>query len=313
MRVCTRPRGYLWTALALPRLAAEDDLDVLHVQYITPLRSPCPVVTTIHDISFRLYPEWFSLKDRLVMNTFIPRGLKVAAVVITPSESAASNIRREYDYPQDRIVVTPEAADDRFFDPPGAIETRRIRDKFGIEGRYMLYVGNLQPRKNASRLIEAFVSAREVHGIRDQLLIAGQFGWKYNADRLAVEQARQAGHVCHLGYVNDDDLPALYSEATAFVFPTLHEGFGLPVLEAMASGTPVLTSTVSSLPEIAGDAALLVDPTDESAIAEGIAQLATDRDLRRRLVSAGRDRAKQFSWDDTARATLQAYRAAVEG
>lgn len=311
LRVCRRPGGYLWTIFALPRLAARDNLDILHVQYMTPLSAPCPIVTTIHDISFRLHPEWFGLKDRLIMNAFIPRALRTARAVITPSESAAENIRREYDYAPDRIFVTPEAAQEKFFEPIDTIQSRRTRDKFGIDGRFMLYVGNLQPRKNAARLIRAFMSARENHDVPDQLLIAGQYGWKHGRDRRQLDRARKDGHIRHLGYVNDDDLPALYSEATAFLFPTLHEGFGLPVLEAMASGTPVLTSNVSALPEIAGDAALLVDPTDEEAIAAGITRLALDGQLREKLIAAGRARARQFSWDDTATGTIEAYRAAA--
>ncbi|MFP3905177.1 MAG: glycosyltransferase family 4 protein, partial [Armatimonadota bacterium] len=240
IRVSPPNLPYLWTLFRLPHLASEDALDVLHVQYMTPLRCPCPVVSTIHDISFRLHPEWFRLRDRLVMNTFVPGSIARTSALITPSKSAADNIAREYEYPRDRIFVTPEAADERFFESIGAIEARRCRVKFDIEGRYMLYVGNIQPRKNVARLIRAFVAARQERNISDQLLIAGQFGWKCDDARRELQRAEQMGYVRHLGYVSDDDLPVLYSEAVAFVFPTLHEGFGLPVLEAMASGTPVI-------------------------------------------------------------------------
>lgn len=313
IRVSPPTAPYLWTLFRLPHLAREDALDVLHVQYMTPLRCPCPVVSTIHDISFRLHPEWFRFRDRVVMNTFVPRSIARTSALITPSQSAADNIAREYGYPRERIFVTPEAADSRFFENVGAIEARRCRDKFHIEGRYMLYVGNIQPRKNVARLIRAFETAREQHQLCDQLLLAGQFGWKCNDARRALKRAGQKGYVRHLGYVSDDDLPALYSEAVAFLFPTLHEGFGLPVLEAMASGTPVITSNTSSLPEVAGDAALLVDPADEEAITHAIGRMATDATLRRRLSEAGRNRAGEFSWSNTATATLEAFEAAVDG
>ncbi len=302
-----RPRGYLWTLVALPRLARETGVDLLHVQYMTPFGAPCPVITTIHDISFRLHPEWFPLRHRLVMNTFIPRSVRRAAAVIAPSEATATDIRREYGCPPPTIHVTPYAAPLEFAGRPSQEAVYGCLEKHRIAQPFMLYIGNLQPRKNIRRLLRAFVAARTAEHFAHQLVIVGQAGWQCREELDELEQARRAGHVAITGYVEDEDLPALYAGAEAFLFPTLMEGFGLPVLEAMAVGTPVLTSNTSSLPEVAGDAALLVNPLDEHALAEAIARLAHSPQLRATLRDAGFARAAQFSWQRTAELTLALY------
>jgi glycosyltransferase involved in cell wall biosynthesis len=311
-RISKRPTGYLWTHLALPKLARQDALDLLHVQYMTPFRCHCPVISTIQDISFKLFPEWFTFRDRTVMNAFIPGSIRRAASLIAPSNSTAHNIVTHYNYPPQRISVTPYAAPQQFHAPQDPETIQHCRDRLGIHGPYMLYVGNLQPRKNLTRLVSAFIQARERDAFSERLLIAGQFAWKFAAQRRLLDDAATAGHIIHIGYVDDADLPPLYAAATAFLFPTLHEGFGIPILEAMATGTPVLTSNVSSMPEVAGDAALLVDPTDEATISAAISTLATDRDLRERLTAAGLRRAATFSWHDTAQLTLAAYERFVQ-
>jgi len=307
LRIRERPHGYLWTLIALPQLAREDALDLLHVQYLTPRRCPCPIISTIHDISFKLYPQWFTWRDKTVMNLFLPGSLRRTAGVITASQSTAGNIASEYDYQRDKIFVTPYAASEDFLVEPDHITRRRCREKYQIPGPYMLYVGNMQPRKNIARLIRSFVQARKTGGFSEQLLLAGQFGWRCARERRLIDEASAAGYVRHLGYVDDDDLPPLYAQATAFLFPTLHEGFGLPVLEAMAVGTPVLTANVSSMLEVAGDAALLVDPTDEAVIGTWIARLADDEKLRKELSRAGQAQARMFSWSKTAQLTVKAY------
>ncbi len=311
LRVRQQPRGHLWTLFALPQLAKKEDVDLLHVQYLTPFVAPCPVVTTVHDISFKLCPQWFSWRDRAVMNTFLPGSLRRAAAVIAPSESTAIDVNREYGCPNRKIFVTPYAASYEFHTEPNDDARKRCRDNFQIVGPYMLYVGNIQPRKNIARLVRAFVDARKSEGFPEQLVVVGQFGWRCGGEQRMIAEATAAGHVKHLGYVDDEHLPALYAEATAFLFPTLYEGFGLPVLEAMAVGTPVLTSNVSSLPEVAGEAAAFVDPTDEAAIASAISQLVRDADLRDQLSRSGRARAQMFSWKETARLTVEAYERAA--
>lgn len=310
LHVAERPGGYLWTLRALPRLAREDSLDLLHVQYLTPFAAPCPVVSTVQDISFRLYPQWFTWMDRTVMRLFMPGALRRTAAVIVPSQVTADALVDQYRHPRERIFVTPYAPGKEFHRQPSPAARQQMRDELALHEPYMLYVGNLQPRKNAARLIRAFVQAREAGELAERLVLAGQFAWKYAEERTLLEQAQAASHTLHIGYVEDKHLPALYAEATAFLFPTLYEGFGLPVLEAMAMGTPVLTANTSALPEVAGDAALLVDPTDEDTIADGIMRLATDSELRNRLSATGRARAAALSWEQTAQLTLQAYEVA---
>jgi glycosyltransferase involved in cell wall biosynthesis len=178
-----------------------------------------------------------------------------------------------------------------------------VKARYNISGAYLLYVGTLQPRKNLVRLVEAFA---QIQNPNLQLVLAGQKGWLY-ADLFArVEALGLSGHVVFTGYVADDDRAALLSGATALLYPSLYEGFGMPVLEAMACGTPVLTSDVSSLPEVAGDAALLVNPLDTNAIAAGMARLVADAGLRRSLVERGSLQIRQFSWAKAARQVLEA-------
>ncbi len=302
-----RPGGYLWTLVALPRLAAETRVELLHVQYMTPLGAPCPVITTIHDISFRLHPEWFPLRHRLVMNTFIAGSVSRAKAVLSPSEATAADIRRAYRCPPSKVHVTPYAAPSEFSRRPPDDAVWDCLKRLAVTRPYMLYVGNLQPRKNIARLLRAFAQARAEAGFAHRLVIVGQAGWQCEEELRELRSAEAAGNALHVGYVDDADLPALYAGAEAFLFPTLLEGFGLPVLEAMATGTPVLTSNVSSLPEVAADAALLVDPTDEDAIAAGISTLAADGSLRARLRDAGLARAAQYSWRRTAELTRAVY------
>ncbi|HCU36457.1 MAG TPA: glycosyltransferase family 1 protein [Armatimonadetes bacterium] len=306
-----RPGGYLWTLMALPRLAAETRVDLLHVQYMTPFAAPCPLITTIHDISFRLHPEWFPPRHRLVMNTFIPGSVRRAHAVLTPSAATAADIRRAYGCPPSKLHVTPYAAPSEFSRPPHDDAVRDCLRRLAITLPYMLYVGNLQPRKNVARLLRAFARARTETGFAHRLVVVGQAGWRCEDEMRELRSAEAAGHALRVGYVDDSDLPALYAAADAFLFPTLMEGFGLPVLEAMAMGTPVLASNTSSLPEVAGDAALLVDPTDEGAIATGIAALAADGGLRARLRDAGLARAAQFSWRRTAELTRAVYQSVL--
>lgn len=312
LRVADRPRGYMWTVRALPRLAREDQLDLLHVQYLTPFAAPCPVVSTVQDITFRLFPQWFTWRDRTVMGLFMPGALRRTKAVIVPSQATADAIVSEYRYPRERLFVTPYAPGEEFRSLPTESAIKQTRHDLRLPDRYMLYVGNLQPRKNAVRLIRAFAKARGIGGFPERLVLAGQFAWKCAREQALLEEAQAAGHTLHLGYVEDAALPALYAGATAFLFPTLYEGFGLPVLEAMAMGTPVLTSDISALPEVAGDAALLVAPTDEAVIADGISRLASDRQLRQHLSSAGRRHAARFSWEQAAHQTLQAYEIAAK-
>ncbi|MCD6361151.1 MAG: glycosyltransferase family 4 protein, partial [Armatimonadetes bacterium] len=268
------------------------------------------VVTTVHDVSFRMFPEWFSLKDRLLLDWGLRATLRVVKGVLSVSERTAEDLRRFYDVPAGDITVTPNALGEGFT-APGKQQMEDTLARLEVSRPYALFVGVLQPRKNIVRIVRAFMRARAEHSLPHQLVIAGKVGWKSGRILETVASAEAAGAVRRLGYVDDADLPALYAGADVFVFPTLYEGFGIPVLEAFACDTPVLASDTGALPEVAGDAALLVPPADEEAIAEGIVRLISDSRLRERMIAAGRARLERYSWRRTALLTLAAYERAV--
>ena len=300
----------MWTLWALPRAARADALDVLHVQYNAPRMRRPAVVTTVHDITFRLFPDWFTLKDRLLLGWGLRATLRTAAGTLTVSECTRQDLERVYGLAPETITVTPNALASGFA-RPSEEATEEVMARLGVQRPYALFVGVLQPRKNIERMVGAMIAARDDHGLDHRLVVAGKVGWKAGSALETVRAAEVAGVAQYLGYVADEDLPALYAGADLFLFATLYEGFGIPVLEAFACGTPVITSNVSALPEVAGDAALLIDPRDEAEIASAIALLARDEDLRADLIARGHERVKRFSWTRSAELTLEAYERAV--
>lgn len=281
--------------------------ELLHVQYVRPPRCDVPCATTIHDISFEHFPRLFTKRAVVRMRATIPWSARHSRVVITGSEYSRRDLIERYRLAPDRVVVTPYAADPRFRPQPPE-RVRLVRERLGLARDYVLYIGNLQPRKNLPRLLEAYV---RLGADRPQLVIVGQRAWLHEQVFESVRRHRLDGHVRLTGYLDVDDLPPLYAGALAFVYPSLFEGFGLPVLEAMACGAPTLSSASSSIPEVAGDAALLVDPTRVDAIEEGLRRLLGDAGLRRRLSAAGLDQARLFSWQRCAEETTGAYRLAL--
>jgi len=229
------------------------------------------------------------------------------------SETSKADILRYCDVPADRIVVVYNAIDDRFAVAPADEAVRRARERYQLDGPFALYAGNIKPHKNIERLIDAFDLVRRSGFERLELLIIGDQISKYPRLRRAVDKHKLHKHVRFLGFVPDDTLAALYRLATVFVFPSLYEGFGLPPLEAMASGTPVVTSNRSSLPEVVGDAAVLVDPYSAPSIAEGIQRVLSDASLRRTLSERGLARARQFSWEASVRRILEVYMDVASG
>src|SRR5262245_58407886 len=288
-----------WMEISVPGALREARVDVAHfTNYTAPLRLELPYVVTVHDMSLALLPWCYTWKMRLIVPRVLPRVVRRARLVLCPSAATRDDVVRLLGADPGRVRVIPHAAP-RGFDPPRFPEPSR-------EAPYFLFVGNLEPRKNLARAMRAF--ARVAPALPDQrFVIAGAPGWKY--EDVLAEAARPdlAGRVEMRGYVPEDELPSLYRNATAFVYPSLYEGFGMPVIEAMACGTPVLTSNVAALPELAEGAAVLVDPLDESALAQALHALATDAGLRERLRQAGPARAAQYSWDRTCDLTLDAY------
>lgn len=265
-------------------------------------------VATVHDVIPLILPETFTLRHRLVARAALARVRRKADLVIVPSLAVKDDVERRLGLPADRVVVTPEGCEPRFR-PAAARTVAEVAARYRLPPRYLLAVGVQDPRKNLTALLQAFARLRR-HGEVDagvQLVLAGTQG------RLAAPLARTVrtlgleSAVVLPGFIDDDDLPAVYSGAAVFVFPSLYEGFGLPVLEAMACGAPVVTSNAASMAEVAGGAAMLVDPRDVAGLAAAVAQALHDERLRERLHDAGLARARRFSWKTAARQTLDAY------
>jgi glycosyltransferase involved in cell wall biosynthesis len=268
-----------------------------------------PAVFTLHDLAFRLHPAAFPLRHRTYMSLMMPRFLRAAAVVIAVSESTRRDAERLYRVPPGRIrVIHPGVGGS--FRPASAEAVRALRDRMQLPDRFLLYLGTLEPRKNLLRLLEAFRHVKTKDADL-KLVLAGRRGWlNRDLDRVLASKGLE-GEVLVPGFVPDEDLPALYGAAAAFVYPSLYEGWGSPVLEALACGAPVVTSRVSSLPEVAGDCAVYVDPRDTRSIAEGLLRILTDPALRASLRANGPVRARNFSWERAARETQVAYRDAL--
>jgi glycosyltransferase involved in cell wall biosynthesis len=303
--------AWLRVPLGIPWAVYRHDLALVHVTYVAPPRCPAPTVVTVHDLSFAALPDTFSLRDRLILSLGVPRSARRAARVIAVSEFTRRDLVRRYGVPEDRIRVTHEAADPRFRpieNPDGLAAARR---RHGLEGPYLLSVGNLQPRKNLGVLLEAFRAVRHEGRLPHRLVVVGQPGRGGGAVRAAACRFGLERDIVFTGYVPGDELAALYAGAALFAYPALYEGFGLPPLEAMACGAPVLASNTGALPEVLGDAAWLLDPRDPRAWAEAIRRVLTEPILAARWRAAGLARAARFTWERTARDTVAVYREAL--
>jgi glycosyltransferase involved in cell wall biosynthesis len=305
------PSRMLWMQAVLPGQLRAARPDLCHYpNSIAPLHSPCRYVVTIHDMTLSLLPHYHPFRKRLIVRPLIPLIARRAARIITVSDHARADIVRLLRVPAERVVVVPEAAAAMFRVAPAA-EQARVRARYQLDGPYVLYVGTLEPRKNLVRLIRAWYALWRRGAIAHRLVLVGGRGWQDAAIYETIARLQCGDALRVVGYVPTEDLPALYSAADTFAFPSLSEGFGLPVIEAMACGTPVLISTAPALCELAGDAALAVDPWDERALADALEQLLTDSALRANLRARGLRRAAMFSWDRAARSTLAVYQEAL--
>ncbi len=290
---------------ALRRLRA----DIYHSTYfLMPYRPGVPTVLTVYDLIPILHPEAVSRQARWLFPHLLRLALRAAQRVIAISTTTRGDLCRVTGVPENRVDVVPLAPDPRFTPQPEPV-VAHLREQMGLPPRYALYVGSNKPHKNLVRLIEAWdLISRMPEAAGWTLLIAGAWDPRYPEARQRARALGSQDRVRFLGPVDEADLPALYGGAGLFVFPSLYEGFGLPVLEAMACGAPVVCSDRASLPEVAGEAALLVDPTDVEALAEAITRLLADEDLREEMRRRALARAAEFSWERTARMTLAVYR-----
>jgi glycosyltransferase involved in cell wall biosynthesis len=299
---------------SIPLAVRREGVTLFHApHYVLPPLVRCRSVVTIHDCIHLMFPQY--LPGRLALQyarTSITLATRRATRVITVSESSKRDILRFVDTPADKIDVIYNAYDERFTVEPREEDVVRVRERYQLHDEFVLYAGNVKPHKNLERLIDAFDLVRKRGLDHLKLVIIGDDVSKYTALRRAVHQHQLHKFVRFLGYLPEETLAVMYRLAGVFVFPSLYEGFGLPPLEAMASGTPVVTSNVSSLPEVAGDAAVLVDPYDAEAIADGIHRVLIDETLRRDLRKKGVARAGMFSWEASVRRVHKIYKQVAE-
>jgi len=311
-------RGDLWMLAHLPFRLRARHTDVYHgpAVFLPHLKLGYRTVVTIHDLVSFLFPETVPRKYSLYMRLMTRLAARSADRVITVSAATRADLERILGVRADKMVVIHEAVSPEFTAPLAPEAVAATVARYGLRPPYVLFVGNLEPRKNLARLIEAFAELRRRPpgpGPRPQLVLAGTRAWLHGGIFRAVETHGLAADVVFTGYVPLADLPKLYAGAACFVFPSLYEGFGLPVLEAMATGAPVVASRAGSIPEVAGEAALLVDARAPGELADAIATVLADGALRARLVARGHVRAAQFRWEDVARKTLAVYEAVHRG
>jgi glycosyltransferase involved in cell wall biosynthesis len=279
-------------------------------EHLLPAMRGVPTVLTVHDLIFRHLPQHHKRLNRWYLNLTMPLYCRRATAIIAISEATRRDLAAAYAVPPEKVTVIAEAADPRFC-PQSAQDVAAVRARYGLPRRYLLFVGTIEPRKNLARLLRTFETLH-AEGLTDALVIIGKRGWLYEPFFAELERSPARDAVIFPGYVPDKDLPAAYAGSQAAVLPSLYEGFGLPVLEAMASGVPVVCSNTSSLPEIAGDAALLADPLSVESLTDALRRVVTDHALAADMIERGLRRATGFSWERTARETLALYRKVME-
>ena len=303
------PNYSLREQVHVPWVLRRERPDLYHApHYVLPAGVRCPSVVTIHDCIHLMFPQY--LPNRLAYayaRAQMWSAARRSDCILTVSEASKRDILHLFNVPPEKIVVVYNAIDSHFAITPSEEAVTRVRERYQLDHKFVLYVGNIKPHKNLVRLIEAFDELRQGDLEDLKLLIIGDQISRLPALRRAVHRHKLHKQVRFLGYVGDDQLAILYRLASVFVFPSLYEGFGLPPLEAMASGTPVVTSNVSSLPEVVGDAAVLVNPYDVDAIVDGLRRVLTDPVLAADMSRKGIERAREFSWERSVAKTWAVY------
>lgn len=300
----------LWEQLVQPWVLRRIGADLVHgTAFVGPVLASCPAVITIHDLSFIRFPDLFRPANRLYLKVLTRLSARRARRLIAVSRYTAEEVTRLLGVPRERVDVVHHGIDPVFRPLPGD-EVEAFRQRRGLPERFVLFVGTLEPRKNLVRLVEAF--SRVWDGQLKLVLVGGK-GWLYDELFTKVEALGLEREVIFPGYVMSEELPLWYNAATVLAYPSLYEGLGFPVLEAQACGTPVLTSSASSLPEAAGDAALMVDPHDVESLAAEMNRLLADESLRHELRERGLAHAAEFSWARSAQETARVYRRALAG
>lgn len=274
----------------------------LFFNYIIPPGVSGKKITVVHDMAYKSYPETVRTKTRKFLDLSLSKTCKRADKIITISEFSKSEIMKYLKVEADKIEVIPLGVDVGYYHSNySENDVEMVKEKYKINGEYFLYLGTIEPRKNIERLIRAYGALYEQRKDIPKLILAGKKGWLYEDIFNTLEELKLHDVVKFLGYIEIQDAPKLITGSIAFIFPSLYEGFGLPPLEAMACGTPVITSDVASLPEVVGEAGMLIDPLDINSIKEAMSRIVTEPDLRIKLSKAGIQQAKKFSWEETAK------------
>lgn len=300
----------LWHRLQLPLWVElfSGALDVFHSpDFSLPPVHLAPTIVTVHDLSFLRVPQCSYPALQSYLCQVVPQSVRRAKMVLADSECTKSDVVELLGVDAARVTVIYAGVGPQFRRVEDEDRLAAVRTHYRLPDRFVLGLGTLQPRKNFERLIEAYAQVKHQIGDKIKLVIAGGLGWLYESIFEKTKELHLQAEVCFPGYVADEDLPALYSMADLFVFPSLYEGFGLPPLEAMACGTPVITSNVSSLPEVVGDAAWMVNPLDVEALAAAMQQVLSDTALRQQMIARGLWQARRFTWEQAARQLLNVY------
>jgi glycosyltransferase involved in cell wall biosynthesis len=304
----------IWKQMILPRQVRRLGIELFHFPaFIASLRIEVPFVVTVHDLCFWLFPDAFSRLRQLYYKRIIPRSVRTCDCVIADSESTRKDLL-SYLAPVEARVQTIHLGVDpvRFYNITDRAAHGRLREKYNVPEEFILYVGTLEPRKNIVRLVKAFKQGVVDRGSPHHLVVAGRKGWLYDDIFREVKSLNLHGRVHFLGHIEHRDLAGLYSMARVLAYPSLYEGFGLPCLEAMSCGTPVIASERSSLPELVADCALLIDPMSIDSIADALARICADAKSHQQLSERGLQRARKFSWLTTARKTVEVYNRTIE-
>lgn len=301
--------SYLRVPFVLPALAKKSAIDLLHVQYTAPPFAPCPYVVSMHDIVAVRFPDSMPFRDRHRLRLLTPRTLHKAHRIFVLTNALRDEIADHYNISHDRFDLVQPAPEENFVPIENEETLRKVRQKYNLPENYLLYLGLIQPRKNLVRLARAFAQLKE-HGYDHKLVIGGKRAWLYDDMIAEIDALNLGDHIHFTGYIDHEDLPALYTAADLFTYLSLYEGFGIPILEAMACGCPVLASTDPALKEVAQGAAHHVDPLDQDAITQALLKLLADTNLRDNLRKKGLQRAAHFTTQSMAQAAIKGYKKA---
>jgi glycosyltransferase involved in cell wall biosynthesis len=305
----TRSQRLLWEQLILPSSIKKLHIDVLHSPHYTIplLHLSCASVVVFHDMTFYILPRYHIFWKKLFFRSIMPLSARKSDRIIAVSESTKLDIQERLGVPGTKVDVIMHAVSTSYRPdiPQSCIEV--VRQKYNLPQEYVLFVGTIEPRKNVPRLIEAYRLLVKEEPTAPSLAIVGMRGWHFRDFEEKFREDALVGRIITTGYVVEEDLPAMYAGASLFVYPSLYEGFGIPLLEALACGVPSVTSNVSSMPEVAGDAAILIDPYDTQSLSRAMLRVWRDGILRRELRQRGIQRANTFSWEKTAHQTIETY------